>query len=82
MQTIKDTLLTLARAYGATGRESNIASTIRGMIEPYVDEIEDRRAGQPHRHPQGWEQKDHGGRTHGSHRLYRDPISTKKASCA
>ena len=39
MQTIKDTLLTLARAYGATGRESNIASTIRGMIEPYVDEI-------------------------------------------
>ena len=39
MQTIKDTLLTLARAYGATGRESNIASVIRGMIEPYVDEI-------------------------------------------
>ena len=39
MQTIKDTLLALARAYGATGRESSIASVIRGMIEPYVDEI-------------------------------------------
>ena len=35
---MKDTLKTLCAAYGATGRESNVASVIREMIAPYVDE--------------------------------------------
>lgn len=36
---MKQTLLSLISAYGATGRETNVANIIRGMVEPYVDSI-------------------------------------------
>ena len=35
---MKDILKTLCTAYGATGREDNVAGVIRAMIAPYVDE--------------------------------------------
>jgi len=36
---MKEMLKTLCEAYGATGHEGCVANVIRGMIEPYVDEI-------------------------------------------
>jgi endoglucanase len=36
---MKDTLKALCMAYGATGREETVASVIKDMIAPYVDEI-------------------------------------------
>lgn len=36
---MKDTLKTLSTAYGPTGNETNVANIIKGMIEPYVDEM-------------------------------------------
>ena len=36
---MKDTLKKLLAAYGATGREENVAQVIAEMIKPYVDEM-------------------------------------------
>lgn len=37
---MKDTLITLLNAYGATGFEGNIANVIAEMVKPYVDTME------------------------------------------
>ena len=36
---MKQTLLSLISAYGATGRETNVANIISEMVKPYVDDI-------------------------------------------
>lgn len=36
---MKDTLIRLLTAYGATGREDTVRQVIREMVAPYVDEM-------------------------------------------
>ena len=42
---MREILKKLLNTYGATGREDAIRRTIREMVEPYVDEIEEDALG-------------------------------------